>query len=183
MCEVINRHILTSHENVLCIAENGFIAELELFLVLNRRSPLKSQSTDKLRQLHEAITLADLINSHKHNTECPCSPDAIATTTAHSQSVTRSPLHIIVKVSSISSIPDHVPMTRSLQPCSMVHQNWDLLYPQFTWASWWLLPSQCGRKSLHNVNTVLEYSVCHIHRSARMCCCVLWKTVDVNGQQ
>jgi len=77
--------LLTSNQNVLCIAENGIIAELELFLVLNRRTPLASQSTNKLRQLHEAITLVDLMNSRIHYTECASTPHTIAATTAQSQ--------------------------------------------------------------------------------------------------
>jgi len=77
--------LLTSNQNVLCIAENGIIAELELFLVLNRRTPLTSQAPNKLRQLHEAITLVDLMNRHIHYTECASSPHTIATTTTHSQ--------------------------------------------------------------------------------------------------
>ena len=77
--------LLTSDEYVLCIAQNGIITELELFLVLNQRPALSSQSTDQFRQLHEAVTLVDLINSHIHHTECPRSPHTIATAAQHSQ--------------------------------------------------------------------------------------------------
>jgi len=75
--------VLTSDQHVLCIAQNGIITELELFLVLNGRAALTSQSTNQLRQWHEAVTLVDLINSHIHNTERSCSAHAVATTTAH----------------------------------------------------------------------------------------------------
>jgi len=75
--------MLTSYQHILCIAENGVIAELELFLVLNQRPALAPQSTDKLRHLHDAVTLVDLIDSRIHYTERPCPTNAIATTTRH----------------------------------------------------------------------------------------------------
>jgi len=70
--------MLTPDEHVLCIAEYGVVAELELFLALHERTALSSQSTHQLRHWHDAVTSTNLVDCRVHRTECAGPTDAVA---------------------------------------------------------------------------------------------------------